>query len=448
MNGCVIEKPAGSLKREGKTFGWMLGVFLLAYFLPLANPKIDSAILDAFKLLQWYVRNHTLACVVPALFIAGAVTTFLSHESVLRYLGPKSNKLLAYGVASVAGTILAVCSCSVLPVFAGIYHLGAGLGPASAFLYSGPAINILAIFLTARVLGFPMGTARAVGAIGFAILIGLLMALIFRKEEQARTEAAALMPDPAPARRPLWQTSLFFAAMIGFLVLSDWYNPGDVVVRTADGRQFEAVALQETRDETVFQLKADWGGRASGEKITLSKASIAQVEAARTWVIAVHRLKWYGAGAMGLAVLVMARRWFERAELREWMANTWDFSKLLVPLLFGGVFIVGFISALLPDKYVAGLVGDNSLRANLVASVIGAFWYFATLTEIPICEALGKLGMHPGPMLALLLAGPALSLPSMLVLRRLMGTKKTLVFTGLVVVMGAVSGWIYGSFFK
>jgi uncharacterized membrane protein YraQ (UPF0718 family) len=445
MNATSAFKRIRIATRELKIFGWMAGVFLLAYYLPLTNPKVTAAIQEAFKLLQWYARNHTLACVVPALFIAGAVITFLSQASVMRHLGPKSNKLTAYSVASVSGGILAVCSCSVLPVFAGIYRLGAGLGPASAFLYSGPAINILAIFLTARVLGFSIGLWRAVGAMAFAFLIGLLMAVIFRREERERVAAQALLPEPEAPKRPLWKTSVFFSCLVAFLVFSDWYNPGDVVVRLAGGGQFAAVSLQETRDDIMFQLKEDWAGHRSGDKVTLPKRELAGVDEAKTWVIAVHHVKWWLAGAMGLAVLGMTWRWMERDEVGQWMHNTWDFAKLLVPLLFGGVFVVGFIGALIPETYVASLVGDNSLKSNLVASVIGAFWYFATLTEIPICQALGKLGMAPGPMLALLLAGPAVSLPNMLVLRSVMGTKKMLVFTGLVIVMATITGMIYGA---
>ncbi|MGC8990798.1 MAG: permease [Verrucomicrobiia bacterium] len=433
------------LNGELKIFAWMLAVFLLAYYLPLSNPKVTAAIQEAFRLLQWYARNHTLACVVPALFIAGAVITFLSQASVMRYLGPDSNKLTAYSVASVSGSLLAVCSCSVLPVFAGIYRLGAGLGPASAFLYSGPAINILAIFLTARVLGFSIGLWRAVGAIAFAFVIGLLMATIFRKEEGQRVAAQAAMPEPEAPKRPLWKTSVFFVCLVAFLVFSDWYNPGDVVVRPAAGGQFAAVALQETRDDMMFQLKEEWAGHRIGDKVTLAKKDIAGVEEAKTWVIAVYHARWYLAGAMGLAVLLMTWRWMDREEVGQWMHNTWDFAKLLVPLLFGGVFVVGFIGALIPETYVATLVGDNSLKSNLVASVIGAFWYFATLTEIPICEALGKLGMAPGPMLALLLAGPAVSLPNMLVLGTVMGTKKMLAFTTLTVVMATITGMVYGA---
>ncbi len=433
------------MNREWKIGAALLVIFLLAYFLPLSDPKVRTAVVEAFKLLQWYARKHTLACVVPALFIAGAIITFLSQASVMRYLGPKSSKPLAYSVASVSGGILAVCSCSVLPMFAGIYRLGAGLGPASAFLYSGPAINVLAIFLTARVLGFSLGAARAVGAVAFAFVVGLLMAAAFRREEQAKVGAALQLPEPEKPKRPLWKTVLYFVCMVAFLVFSDWYDPGDVVVQTADGQRFRAVVVQETRDETVFQLKEDWRGRAAGEKVSLAKASLATVEDAKTWVIAVLHIKWYLAGAMGLAVLLMAWRWFEPDELREWMHNTWDFTKLLVPLLFGGVFVVGFVATLLPETLVGGLVGDNSLGSNLVASVIGAFWYFATLTEIPICEALGKLGMHQGPMLALLLAGPTLSLPNMLVIGKVLGWRKTLVFVILVVIMATLTGILYGA---
>ncbi|MCP5527528.1 MAG: permease [Verrucomicrobiales bacterium] len=446
MNGIALNLRNGNLARELKVFGWMAAVFLLAYFLPLANPKVTAAIQEAFKLQQWYARNHTLACVVPALFIAGAVITFLSQAAVMRYLGPKSPKLAAYSVASVSGGILAVCSCSVLPVFAGIYRLGAGLGPASAFLYSGPAINILAIFLTSRVLGFEIGVWRAVGAVGFAFLIGVLMAFIFRKEETERVAAEVVLPEPETPARPLWKTATFFVCLVAFLVFSDWYNPGDVLVRPQSGGSFAAVSLQETHDEVVFQLKEDWSGHLAGEKVTLAKRDLASVEEAETWVIGVHHWKWWLAGAMGLAVVVMTRRWMTVEETREWMHNTWDFAKLLVPLLFGGVFVVGFIGALIPENYVASLVGDNSLKSNAVASVIGAFWYFATLTEIPICEALGKLGMAPGPMLALLLAGPAVSLPNMLVLRSVMGTRKMLVFAALTVVMATLTGLIYGAF--
>jgi uncharacterized membrane protein YraQ (UPF0718 family) len=435
------------MKRELKILAALIAIFLTAYFLPLSNPKIQQAIYEAFRLLQWYARNHTLACIVPALFIAGGIITFLSQESVMRYLGPKANPILAYGVASVAGCVLAVCSCSVLPMFAGIYQLGAGLGPATAFLYSGPAINVLAIFLTARVLGFDIGVARAGGSVLFAVIIGALMAVIFRKTEKAKIEATLQMPEPAKPSRHIAKSGLFLATMISFLIFSDWFNPGNVTVTTADGRTFNAVVLNETKGSVRFQLEQDLGELKSGDKLNLSKIDIAKTVDRQSWVMTVYHLRWYLAGLCGLAVLVMSLRWFEKDELRQWMSNTWDFTKLLVPLLYGGVFVVGFVSVLLPEKQVALWVGDNSLRSNLVASVIGAFWYFATLTEIPITQALMGLGMHKGPVLALLLAGPALSLPSILVLRKVMGDVKTIVFTALVIIMSTIVGMIFGAFF-
>ena len=331
-------------------------------------------------------------------------------------------------------------------MFAGIYKLGAGLGPASAFLYSGPAINILAIFLSARVLGFSIGAGRAIGAVVFAVVIGLIMTAVFRKGERAKAQAAMQMPEPEKPRRHIGKTAIFLASMILFLVFSDWFNPGNVVVKTSDGREFKAVVIHETKDAVRFQLEQDIESAKTGDKITLPKTEIAEMQEQRTWVIAVHHIRWYLAALCGLAVLIMAWQWFERDEIREWMHNTWQFTKLLVPLLYGGVFVVGFVSVLLPEKQVAQWVGDNSLGANLVASVIGAFWYFATLTEIPITQALMKLGMHKGPVLALLLAGPALSLPNILVIRRVMGNGKTLVFILLVVVMSTIVGMFFGAF--
>jgi hypothetical protein len=433
-------------KRELKIFAALVSVFVVAYVLPLSNHKIQEAIQEAFRLLQWYARNHTLACVVPALFIAGAIITFLSQASVMRYLGPSANPILAYAVASVSGCVLAVCSCSVLPMFAGIYNLGAGLGPATAFLYSGPGINILAIFLSARVLGFSIGAGRFIGAVAFSVIIGLLMAWVFRKGEKAKAQAAMQMPEPEKPRRHISKTALFLACMILFLVFSDWYNPGNVTVKTTDGRQFKAVVIHETKDMIRFQLEEDLGENKTGDKIELQKTEIADMQEQKTWIISLHHIRWYLAGLMGLAVVIMAWRWFERDELAQWMHNTWEFTKMLVPLLYGGVFVVGFVSVLLPEKQVAQWVGNNSLRSNLVASVIGAFWYFATLTEIPITQALMKLGMHKGPVLALLLAGPALSLPSILVIRKVMGNVKTTVFVLLVVVMSTIVGMFFGTF--
>ncbi len=433
------------VSRQWKIAAAFTGVFLTAYYLPLANPKVSGAIVEAFKLLQWYARNHTLACVVPALFIAGGIITFLSQDAVMRYLGPKSNKFVAYTVASVAGVILAVCSCSVLPMFAGIYQLGAGLGPASAFLYSGPAINILAIFLTARVLGFDIGLWRALGAVGFAFIVGLGMARLFRKEERAKLEAALAMPDPPAPKRRMWKNAALLAFMVGFLIFSDWFNPGDAIVQRTDGTAIRGVVLQEMRDEVMIQVQESAGGVRAGERLTLRKTEIIEITEAKSWVMDVYHVRWILAGLCALAVAIMTWRWVEGVELKLWMHNTWDFAKLLIPLLFGGVFVVGFISALLPDKQIAALVGDNSLGANFIASLVGALFYFATLTEVPITQALMEHGMAKGPALALLLAGPALSLPNMLVLIKVMGMKKTLAFSAIIVVVATVVGMMFGA---
>jgi len=423
-----------------------VAIFLIAYFLPLADPKYSAAIVEAFKLLQWYARNHTLACVLPALFIAGGIITFLSQASVMRFLGPKANKPIAYSVAAVAGTVLAVCSCSVLPMFAGIWKMGAGLGPASAFLYSGPAINILAIFLTARVLGLDIGLWRALGAIGFSFLVGIGMAVLFRREEKQKLEIAMQMPEPPPSRRRGWQSGLLLACMVGFLVFSDWFNPGDAIVKRTDGTAIRGVVLQEMRDEVMIQVQESVGSIRAGERLTLAKAEIAGIDEAKSWVMDVFHIRWYVAGAMLVAIALMVWGWVDRTEFKAWMSNTWGFAKLLIPLLFGGVFVVGFISALLPDKQIGQLVGDNSLRANFVASLVGALFYFATLTEVPITQALMEHGMAKGPVVALLLAGPALSLPNMLVLGKVMGVKKTVAFCGLIIVMATITGLIAGQF--
>jgi len=432
--------------REVKIFAAFSAVFLAAYYLPLSHAKVTAAIVEAFKLLQWYARNHTLACVVPALFIAGGIITFLSQASVMKYLGPNANQPIAYSVAAVSGTILAVCSCSVLPMFAGIWKLGAGLGPASAFLYSGPAINILAIFLTARVLGFDIGLARAIGAVAFAYFVGIGMAAIFRREEKAKMQAAMAMPAPPASKRRLWQTSLYMACMVGFMIFSDWFNPGNAIVHKTDGSTVRGVVLQEMRDEVMIQVQETGTGVRAGDRLTLPKTQITQIEEAKSWVVEVHHIRWYLAGLCGLAVVVMAWRWFDRAEIGQWMHNTWDFAKILIPLLFGGVFIVGFISALLPEKQIGQLVGDNSLQSNFFASVVGALFYFATLTEVPITQALMEHGMARGPVVALLLAGPALSLPNMIVLWKLMGPAKTVAFCSLIVVMSTIAGFVLGPF--
>lgn len=430
---------------DWKKFVWLVSIFLVAYYLPLGNPKVTNAILEAFRLLQWYAVNHTLACVVPAMFIAGAISTFLSQASVMRYLGPGTNRLPAYGVASVSGAVLAVCSCSVLPMFAGIYAMGAGLGPACAFLYSGPAINVMAIFLSSRVLGLDLGIGRAVGAVIFAIVIGLFMSLVFRVSDRQRI-AVMHLPEAPPNPRPLWKTSLCFLCMVLFLVFSDWYNTNDVQVRMKDGQQISANIRYTTRDAIdVQEYLAD--GHLSSEVRRIDRDRIASIDAVPGFTMTVHGLKWYLAGGMGLLVLLMAWRWFTADEIRQWMKATWDFGLLIVPLLFGGIFLTGFIGGLIPEQAVAKIVGGNSLLSNFNASFVGMIWYFATLTEIPIVEMLTRLGMGSGPALSLLLAGPALSLPSLLVIYRVMGTRKTCAFSVLVVVMSMLVGYSFGMLF-
>jgi len=429
--------------KDRTKFLWLAGIFAVMYFLPLGNPKTTNAIFEAFKLLQWYVINHTLACVVPAMFIAGAISTFMSQASVMRYLGAGANRLLAYTVASVSGVVLAVCSCSVLPMFAGIYTMGAGLGPASAFLYSGPAINVMAIFLSARVLGFDIGVARAIAAIVFAGVIGLLMAVIFKKSEHARTKAAAALPPaPHPSRR-LWKNVLFFVCLVMFLVFSDWYNTNDVTIALHDGTTMKANVEFSTQDFIeVKPYAAD--GKMAIDRVRLSRTDIAAITPEDNFVMRVNAKKWYLAGLMAFAVLLMLWRWFTREEVKDWLKATWDFGLMIVPLLFGGVFVTGFVGAILPEKAVAAFVGGNGLISNLVASVIGALWYFATLTEIPITQMLMRLGMGKGPALALLLAGPALSLPSILVINKVIGPLKTFVFCLLTVMLSAMVGYLFG----
>jgi len=438
-------------KKQLSILAALVGIFLFAYFVNFSSPKIQNAIMEAFYMLQWYVRYHTLACVVPAMFIAGAIATFFSKEAVLQHLGPKANKIEAYGVASTSGTVLAVCSCSVLPMFAGIYRVGAGLGPASAFLYSGPAINVMAIFLTARVLGFELGVARVVGSIVFAVVIGLVMAVIFRKDEEDRMAVTMQLPDPPPPKRKLWQTALFFVCMITFLVFADWANPSRTIIEKTDGTQMHVTVLIRTSETYQVQFEEPYGTEKKGAKDIVQISDIASEEdvtpANYQWVAWVFHHRWNFAGGFFLAVLAMALRWFDREELTEWMDQTWIFSKSIIPLLFGGVLVTGFVGALIPEDLVASWVGGESFQSNLIASMIGGMWYFATLTEIPILEALLGLGMGRGPALALLLAGPALSLPSIAVIYSVIGFRKTLTFVSLTVIMSTSMGMIFGWFF-
>lgn len=433
--------------REWRSLVTFIGVFIVCYYLPVEalQPMLWSCspLWEALYLVRWYAQEHVLLCLIPAFLIAGAVSVFISQASVMKYLGPKANKFLAYAVASVSGTVLAVCSCTILPLFAGIYRMGAGLGPASAFLYAGPAINILAIVLTATVLGPQMGIARAVGAVVFSIVIGLLMHLFFRKEELAKVAVAAALPEPEVAR-PLWKVAIYFASMVGILVFANWGKP----------QQMEGVWSVIWMNKWLIT-----GGFAAllGQCLVwwfCVKGSaiygVAIPVLFLTFLFPDQPQMAFVVGVFGLCLVLTTRK--DNDELQEWFDNSWDFAKKILPLLFYGVLIAGLLlgrpghEGLIPSGWIVSLVGGNGLSANLMASVLGAFMYFATLTEVPILQGLIGAGMGKGPALALLLAGPALSLPNMLVIRSVMGTKKTVVFVSLVVVMATLSGLIYGMF--
>lgn len=373
-------------------------VFLAFYFAPFERLTLFGPLMESLMMLQDYAKEHVLLCLIPAFFIAGAISNFISQSAVLKYLGAKANKTTAYSVASVSGSILAVCSCTVLPLFGSIYKRGAGLGPAIAFLYSGPAINILAIILTARVLGFQLGLARALGAILFSIVIGIIMHFIFIKEEISRNKDLEMMiPPEDESGRSLFQTALYIFTMIGILVFLNW-----------------------SRDESMeFWNK-------------------------------IYEFKFLISGIFFIALILILIFWFKKSELKQWTMSTYDFALQIMPLLFIGVFIAGFLlgrpgeEGIIPSSWVESLVGGNSLSSNFFASIAGAFMYFATLTEIPILESLIGAGMGDGPALALLLAGPALSLPSILAIRSMIGTKKTMIYIILVIIMSTAIGMIYG----
>jgi hypothetical protein len=427
-------------KKEWKPLAWIVAVFVIFFYLPIDSARLRGAVIESLALTKWYAQEHVILCLIPAFFIAGAIAVFVSQASVMKYLGAKANKVLSYGVASISGTILAVCSCTVLPLFAGIYRMGAGLGPATAFLYSGPAINVLAIVLTARVLGMELGVARAVGAIGFSIIIGLLMHLIYRKEETEKINAQMAMPEPA-VNRPLWQNGLYFAAMVGILVFANWGKPDE-----ATGFWY----LIYSYKWLITGIMSFAFGAMLVFWFKLSKIAVgitALATAAIALVFPHQPLLAFSAAVVGLSIITSRRE----DESGEWFSQTWGFAKQILPLLFGGVLVAGLLlgrpgmEGLIPSQWISGSVGGNSLWANLFASVAGAFMYFATLTEVPILQGLIGSGMGKGPALALLLAGPALSLPNMLVIRSIMGTKKTIVFVSLVIVMATIAGMVYGA---
>jgi len=429
-------------KKEIKILFWIVFFFLLAFFMPLENFRFKEAVEATLDLSRWYAQEHVILCLVPAFFIAGVIAVFISQTSVLKYFGAQAKKWVAYSIASVSGTILAVCSCTILPLFSSIHKRGAGLGPAIAFLYSGPAINILAIILTANILGFEMGVARIVGAVVFSIVIGLTMSLIYRKEEKLKAEEQMSIPQ-IPEKRPLWQTSFHFFTLVFILVFANWGKPD------AESGLLFWVWINKWLITSFFGLllvyslirilKIKWWWVITAAIITALSA-----------VLSASPLVPMILGIAMLSIITL----LNGGETKEWTLSSWDFTKQIMPLLALGILIAGFllgsthddvqIAGIIPSDWISKLVGGNSLFANFFASIVGAFMYFATLTEVPILQGLLASGMGKGPALALLLAGPSLSLPNMLVIRGVIGTQKTLVYVALVVIMATISGMIYG----
>jgi uncharacterized membrane protein YraQ (UPF0718 family) len=436
----------GFWKDEWKSLILLAAVFLACFYLPVEalknSARVRGAFWESLHLVHWYAREHVLLCLIPAFFVAGAIAVFVSQASVMKYLGARAKKLLSYGVASISGSILAVCSCTVLPLFAGIYKRGAGLGPATTFLYSGPAINVLAIVLTLRVLGVGLGIARAVGAVLFGIIIGLLMHFMFRREEREKAAMQMAAPDPE-VKRPLWRNAVYFAIMVAILVFANWGRPAgpDGVWHAIFSLKWILTGLSAALLALVLIVwfEAKWW-----------HVVLASIPAAVLALLLPGRpMIPFTAGVVGLSVLANV----SGGETGEWFGSTWGFAKQILPLLFWGVLIAGALlgrpshEGLIPSSIVSRAVGGNSIASNFFASVAGAFMYFATLTEVPILQGLIGAGMGKGPALALLLAGPALSLPNMLVIRSIMGTRKTVAFVALVVIMATVTGIIYGALF-
>ena len=437
------------IRKELKILAWIIVVFVFAYFMPIESSRFTEAIMAMFDLAKWYAQEHVILCLLPAFFIAGVIAVFVSQGAVMKYFGAKAKKWVAYTVASVSGTILAVCSCTILPLFSSIHKRGAGLGPAIAFLYSGPAINILAIILTARILGFEMGVARIIGAVVFAVVIGSAMSLIYRKEEKAKREEQLNFPD-VEEKRPMWQTAFHFFILVLILVFANWGKPAEGVT---DGAWYWIWA-NKWYITSAFAVLLIYSLIAI-LKLKWQYVALAAIATAISAFITSSPLIPMVVGIAGLSIITLTDK--RDPDNKEWTLSTWDFTKQIMPLLAIGVLIAGFLlgsthddtamAGLIPNEWVANLVGGNSVFSNFFASIVGAFMYFATLTEVPILQGLISAGMGKGPALALLLAGPSLSLPNLLVIRGVIGTEKTLVYLILVVIMATISGLIYGGLF-
>lgn len=441
--------------KELKILFWILLIFGVAFFLPVESARFNTAVDATFDLVKWYAREHVVLCLLPAFFIAGVISVFVSQGSVLRYFGANAKKWLAYTVAATSGTILAVCSCTILPLFSSIHKRGAGLGPAIAFLYSGPAINILAIILTARILGFEMGLARTIGAVSFSVIIGLIMSVIYRKEEKIKREEQMNISLP-PEKRPMWQTSFHFFILVLILVFANWGSPSSGETSGAWYQiwhykwyitGFFALLLGYS---LIYILKIKWQWVVAAFFVTALSAFLS------TNYIQNDKLSPLVPMLIGIASLSVITLLDKKDEdNREWTISSWGFAKQILPLLAIGVITAGFllgsthdgktIAGIIPNEWIVWLVGGNSIFSNFFASVVGAFMYFATLTEVPILQGLIASGMGKGPALALLLAGPSLSLPNMLVIRGVLGTQKTVVYVSLVIVMATLTGMLYGA---
>lgn len=416
-----------------------------------------TAIEATLDLSKWYAQEHVILCLLPAFFIAGVISIFVSQGAVLKYFGANAKKWLSYTVASVSGAILAVCSCTILPLFSSIYKRGAGLGPAIAFLYSGPAISILSIILTARILGFEMGIARMIGAISFSIIIGLVMAFIYRKEEKVKKEEQMNFP-PVPEKRPMWKTSFHFFTLVLILVFANWGAPAAsdtsslwYYIFTYKWVITGGLALLLCYS-LIAILKIKWFWVAGGAGATILAAVLSNIFISNPAFVPLVPMV---VAIASLSIMTLLDKTDE--DNKAWTLSAWGFAKQIMPLLAVGVITAGFllgsthgdtsIAGVIPNEWISWAVGGNSIWSNMFASVVGAFMYFATLTEVPIIQGLLASGMGKGPALALLLAGPSLSLPNMLVIKSVMGTQKTIVFVVLVIIMATISGMVYGTFF-